>query len=68
MEKNFIDHNDIINYIKNQHKNIRKTKPETKACYQKIIQEETKQYTVAGEIQWKKHIPNINFEKIWKNT
>ena len=39
-----------------------------KIIYQKIIQEGTKQHTAAGEIQWKKQLANINFEKIWKNT
>ena len=54
--------------MKNQNKNIPKTKPEKKIIYQKIIQEGTKQHTIAVEIQWKKQLPNINFEKIWKNT
>ena len=61
-------YNDIINYIKNQNQNIPKIKPETKIIYKKIIEEGSKQHTIVGERQWKKHIPNINFEKIWKNT
>ena len=67
-DKKPIYYNGIINYIKNQNKNIHKTKPETKITNQKIIQERTKQHTIAGEIQWKKQLPNINFKKIWKNT
>ena len=59
---------DIIDYIKLQNKKMTQIKPETKAIYQNIIQQHTKQYKIAGETQWKNHIPNINFEKIWKNT
>ena len=59
---------DIISYIKNYNKNITKTKIETKTIYQKIIQEGSKEHTIAGEIVWKKHIPNLNFEKIWNNS
>ena len=71
--KNIIDkkpfyYNDITNYIKNKNQNIPKLKLQTKIIYQKIIEERTKQHTVAGEIQWKKQLPNINFEKILKNT
>ena len=33
--------------MKNQNKNIPKTKPEKKIIYQKIIQEGTKQHTIA---------------------
>ena len=58
----------IANYIKNQNKNISKMKPQTKLIYLSIIQEGIKQHNIAGEIQWKNHMPNINFEKIWKNT
>ena len=59
---------DIIDYIKNQNKNMPNIKPETKIIYQNILQQHTKQHKAAGEIQWKNHIPNINLEKIWKNT
>ena len=59
---------DIVNYIKNQNKNISKIKPQTKKIYQNIIQEGVKQLKIAGEIQWKNHMPNINFEKRWKDT
>ena len=59
---------DIIDYIKSQNKKITQIKPETKTIYQNIIQQHIKQYKIAGETQWKNHIPNINFEKIWKNT
>ena len=59
---------DIVNYIKNQNKNISKIKPQTKLICHSIIQEGVKQHKIAGEIQWKNHMPNINFEKIWKNT
>ena len=58
----------IVNYIKNQNKNISKIKPQTKLIYHNIIQEGVKQHKIAGEIQWKNYMPNINFEKIWKNT
>ena len=58
----------IANYIKNQNKNISKMKPQTKLIYLSIIQEGIKQHNIAGEIQWKNHMPNINFEKVWKNT
>ena len=44
--KKLFYYNNIINYIKNQNKNIFKTKPETKIVYQKIIQEGTKQYAI----------------------
>ena len=44
----------IINYIKNHNKNITKTKIETKTIYQKVMQERSKQHTIAGETQWKK--------------
>ena len=59
---------DIIDYIKNQNKNMPNIKPQTKIIYQNILQQHTKQYKTAGEIQWKNHIANINLEKIWKNT
>ena len=58
------DYNDIINYIKYQNKN----KTRNEIIYQKIIQEGTKQHTIAAEIQWKKQLPKINFKKIWKKT
>ena len=45
-----------------------KIKTETKIIYQSIIQGGAKQHKIAREIQWKNHLPNINFEKIWKNT
>ena len=71
--KNLIDkkpfyYNDITNYIKNKNQNIPKLKLQTKIIYQKIIEERTERHTIAGEIQWKKQLPNINFEKILKNT
>ena len=59
---------DIIDYIKNQNKNMPNIKPQTKIIYQNILQQHTKQHKTAGEIQWKNHIANINLEKIWKNT
>ena len=49
----------ILSY--NQNQEITKTKAETKTIYQKIIQEGSKQHTIAGEIQWKKHLPTIDF-------
>ena len=55
---------DIIDYIKTLNKKITQRKPETKTIYQNILQQHTKQYKIAGEAQWKNHIPNINFEKI----
>ena len=52
-------YHDIINYIKNHNKNITKTiEIETKTIYQKVMQEESKQHTIAGEIQWKKITKN----------
>ena len=41
-----------------------KIKPQTKIIYQNIIQLGVKQHKIAGEIQWKNHMSNINFEKI----
>ena len=38
-----------INCIKNHNKNITKIKTETRTIYQKIIQEGSKQHTIAGE-------------------
>ena len=38
-----------------------KTKAKTKTIYQKIIQEGSKQHTIGGEIQCKKHFPTIDF-------
>ena len=71
--KNLIDkkpfyYNDITNYIKNKNQSIPKLKLQTKIIYQKIIEERTERHTIAGEIQWKKQLPNINFEKILKST
>ena len=59
---------DITDYIETQNKKITQIKPETKTIYQNILQQHTKQYKIARETQWKNHIPNINFEKIWKST
>ena len=36
--------------------------------YQQIIQEGSKEHTIAGETQWKKHLPTIDFQQMWKNT
>ena len=63
-----IYYQDIMCYIKNNNQEITKTKAETKTIYQKIIQDGSKQHTIAGEIQWKKHLPTIDFKQIWKNT
>ena len=54
----------IIDYIKNENKEVTKTKAETKIVYQKIIQEGSKQHIIPGETQWKKHISNIVFKNI----
>ena len=54
----------IIDHIKNENKEVTKTKAETKIVYQKIIQEGSKQHIIAGETQWKKHISNIVFKNI----
>ena len=59
---------DIIDYIKNHNENIPNIKTETKIIYQNILQQHTKQNKTAGKIQWKDHKPNINLEKLWKNT
>lgn len=53
----------IINYIKNHNKNITKTKIETNTIYQKVIQEGSKQHTIAGEIQWKKNYQILILKK-----
>ena len=63
-----IYYQDIMCYIKNNNQEITKTKAETKTIYQKIIQDGSKQHAIAGEIQWKKHLPTIDFKQIWKNT
>ena len=59
---------DIINYIKYDNKDVKKIEPITKNIYQKITQEGSKQHAIAGETQWKKHLPNVDFQQIWKNT
>ena len=56
-------YHDIIHYIKNHNKNITKTKIETKTIYQKVIQEGSKQHTIAGEIQWKKNCQILILKK-----
>ena len=56
-------YHDIINYIKNHNKNITKTKTETNTIYQKVIQEGSKQHTIAGEIQWKKNYQILILKK-----
>ena len=45
-----------------------KTKQKLKTIYQKIIQDGSKQHIIAGETQWKIHLPTIDFKQIWKNT
>lgn len=57
---------DIIYYIKNYNKNILKIETTTKNIYQEIIKEGSKQHTIAGETQWKKYLPTIDFQHIWK--
>ena len=60
---------DIIYYIKNENTKIQKIQnPTTKNIYKEIIEHGSKQYKVAGEMLWKKLIPNLDFQKIWKNT
>ena len=52
----------VVDYIKNNNKNNT-----NKTGNQNILQQHTKQYKIAGETQWKNHIPNIIFQKNWKN-
>ena len=60
---------DIIYYIKNENKEIKKIEnPTTKNIYQKIIQEGSKQHKISGENLWKKLLPKLVFHQIWKNT
>ena len=58
----------IINYIKNQNKNIFKRKPETKIVYQKIIQEGTKQYAINTWINTMEKTYQILTSKKYGNT
>ena len=65
--KPFYDKN-IIYYIKTENTEIQKIQnPTTKYIYKEILQNGSKQYQVAGEKLWKKLIPNLDFQKIWKN-
>ena len=58
----------IIYYIKNENKEIKKIEnPNTKNIYQKIIQG-SKQHKISGENLWKKLLPKLDFNQIWKNT
>ena len=59
---------DIIDYIQNHNRDITTSKVETQNIYKKIILKGSKEHKITGEIQWKKLIPNIQFENIWKNT
>ena len=56
--KKIFYYQNIVHYIKNNNQDVTKTKTETKSFYPKIIQEASKQYTIAGEIHWKKHFTN----------
>ena len=58
----------LIYYIKTQNPNLPKIKANTKLLYTNILQEGSKQLKIAGEIQWQKYFPSIDFQKIWKNT
>ena len=60
---------DIIYYITNENKEIKKLEnPNAKNIYQKIIQEGSKQHKILGENLWKKLLPKLDFKQIWKNT
>ena len=62
-------YNNIIYYIKNENTKIQKIQnPTTKNIYEEIIEHGSKQHNVAGETLWKKRIPKLDFQKIWKNT
>ena len=62
-------YNDIIYYIKDENTKIQKIQnPITKNIYTEILQHGSTQHNVAGETLWKKRIPKLGFEKIWKNT
>ena len=53
---------DIIYYIKNENKEIKKIEnPNTKNIYQKIIQG-SKQHKISGENLWKKLLPKLDFK------
>ena len=67
-KKSLFYYNDIMNYIKNRNTNIPKKNQKQKSYTKQIIQKGTKQHTKAWKIQWKKHLPKINFEKIRQNT
>ena len=60
---------DIIYYIKNENKDIKKIKnPTTKNIYQNIIQEGSKQHKIVVEALWKNLLPKLDFQQIWKST
>ena len=60
---------DIIYYIKHENTKIQKIQnPITKNIYKEILQHGSKQHNIAGETLWKKRIPKLDFQKIWKNT
>ena len=62
-------YNNIIYYIKNENTKIQKIQnPTTKNIYEEIIEHGSKEHNVAGETLWKKRIPKLDFQKIWKNT
>ena len=59
---------DIIYYIKHENNDIKKIEnPNTKNTYQKIIHEGSKQHKIAGETLWKKLLPKLDFQQVWKN-
>ena len=55
-------------YIKNENKDIKTIINPTTNIYQKITQEGSKQLKIAGETLWKKHLPTVHFQQIWKIT
>ena len=60
---------DIIYYIKNENTNIQKIEhPTTKNIYKEIIEHGSKQHKIAGETLWKKLLPTLDFQQIWRNT
>ena len=59
---------DLIYYIKHENTKIQKIQnPITKNIYKEILQHGSKQHNIAGETLWKKRIPKLDFQKIWKN-
>ena len=66
-QKNPFYYQDLIIYIKTRTKSILNQKNETKIIYKNILQKESQNYCIAGEIHWKNTLPYLDFSQIWKN-